>query len=328
MFKKGPKSRPKPSSRRRSATPPAEDDSAAPSEDTVVRPTKKSIANPLVQGSKRRRQGDEPGTSGGLDEFEYSATAEGISSNDFATRSTNWDLAEDTDLADASAAAKRPRLNADGEVSVDDGLYRGQAGYLSTITKRDGTGSDAKMKTGPIRATAHIRSITIMDYQPDVCKPYKETGYCGFGDSCKFMHDRGDYLAGWQLDQIDPNDGTAPEPEEEEEMLPFACLICKQEFDDPVVTKCGHYFCMKCAVERFKKSPKCYACGAATNGIFQKAEKLLLKLEAKRKRRMEEKGITEKEDSDDDDDDDGGIQIGGASDDDSDAESRGEEIEG
>jgi hypothetical protein len=40
-----------------------------------------------------------------------------------------------------------------------------------------------------------------MDYQPDICKDYKETGYCGFGDSCKFMHDRGDYKSGWQLER-------------------------------------------------------------------------------------------------------------------------------
>ena len=39
------------------------------------------------------------------------------------------------------------------------------------------------------------------DYQPDICKDYKETGYCGFGDSCKFMHDRSDYKHGWQLER-------------------------------------------------------------------------------------------------------------------------------
>ncbi|KAL4078199.1 hypothetical protein V8B97DRAFT_1935761 [Scleroderma yunnanense] len=65
-----------------------------------------------------------------------------------------------------------------------------------------------KMPTG-----ATIRTATIVDYQPDVCKDYKgahfryvaqafwyladsilliiETGYCGFGDTCKFLHDRG-----------------------------------------------------------------------------------------------------------------------------------------
>jgi hypothetical protein len=26
-------------------------------------------------------------------------------------------------------------------------------------------------------------------------------GYCGFGDSCKFLHDRSDYKYGWQLER-------------------------------------------------------------------------------------------------------------------------------
>lgn len=30
---------------------------------------------------------------------------------------------------------------------------------------------------------------------------------------------------------------------EDEEEIPFACLICRKEFTDPVVTKCGHFFC-------------------------------------------------------------------------------------
>jgi RING finger protein 113A len=47
---------------------------------------------------------------------------------------------------------------------------------------------------------------------------------------------------------------------------------------------------LRCAIDRFIKSPKCYACGAATSGIFNKAEKILGKMEAKNKRRREEKG--------------------------------------
>ena len=56
------------------------------------------------------------------------------------------------------------------------------------------------------------------DYQPNVCKDYKETGYCGYGglsqcllfrlcwltfplDSCIYLHDRGDYKTGWQLEK-------------------------------------------------------------------------------------------------------------------------------
>jgi hypothetical protein len=40
------------------------------------------------------------------------------------------------------------------------------------------------------------------DYQPDICKDYKETGFCSYGDSCKFMHDRGDYKSGWELEAV------------------------------------------------------------------------------------------------------------------------------
>lgn len=54
---------------------------------------------------------------------------------------------------------------------------------------------------GPIRASTHIGVSARFDYQPDICKDYEETGYCGYGDSCKFMHDRGDYKSGWQLEK-------------------------------------------------------------------------------------------------------------------------------
>ena len=66
---------------------------------------------------------------------------------------------------------------------------------------------------------------------------------------------------------------------------------------------------IRCAIDRFIKSPKCYACGAPTSGIYNKAEKILAKLEAKQKQRREERGIVK-----DEADEDGGIQIGGASD--------------
>ena len=54
---------------------------------------------------------------------------------------------------------------------------------------------------GPLRAPKNVRNTCRFDYQPDVCKDYKDTGYCGFGDTCKFLHDRGDYKAGWQIER-------------------------------------------------------------------------------------------------------------------------------
>ena len=55
---------------------------------------------------------------------------------------------------------------------------------------------------GPLRASVHMRQTAIFDYKPDICKDYKETGYCGYGDSCKFIHDRSDYKSGWELDRV------------------------------------------------------------------------------------------------------------------------------
>ena len=65
----------------------------------------------------------------------------------------------------------------------------------------------------------------------------------------------------------------------------------------------------RCAIDWFIKSPKCYACGAATSGIFNKAEKILAKLEAKSKKKREDRGIV-----DDENVGDTGIQFGGGSD--------------
>ena len=32
---------------------------------------------------------------------------------------------------------------------------------------------------GPVRASAHYRATVIFDYKPDICKDYKDTGFCG-----------------------------------------------------------------------------------------------------------------------------------------------------
>lgn len=52
-----------------------------------------------------------------------------------------------------------------------------------------------------LKASSNIKSTTSQDYQPDVCKDYKLTGFCGYGDSCKFLHMREDYKAGWQIER-------------------------------------------------------------------------------------------------------------------------------
>ncbi|KAF5011671.1 hypothetical protein FDECE_2246 [Fusarium decemcellulare] len=165
---------------------------------------------------------------------------------------------------------------------------------------------DEPTKQGPTRASTNVRTTTTIDFAPDVCKDYRKTGFCAFGDSCVFLHDRSDMKQGWQLDRewetitrgrktpggtvvssahhddIDPADDEA-----ETTMLdkiPSACIICEGSYREPIVTSCGHYFCEPCALKRYRQDPTCAACGAGTNGVFNAAKRLKKLLEKKKER--------------------------------------------
>ncbi|KAH7315749.1 hypothetical protein KP509_21G063700 [Ceratopteris richardii] len=172
---------------------------------------------------------------------------------------------------DARALREKVLKQADealkGKKPQDPKLYKGIHGYTDHKAgfRREQTiaGEKAGGAHGPLRASAHIRWSVRFDYQPDICKDYKETGYCGYGDACKFMHDRGDYKSGWQMDReweeaeksrkaklaqrIQEEEQS--DEEDDDDSLPFACLICRQPFEDPVVTLCKHYFCEHCALK-------------------------------------------------------------------------------
>ncbi len=68
------------------------------------------------------------------------------------------------------------------------------------------------------------------------------------------------------------------------EGIPFACIICKDKYQDPIVTKCGHYFCESCALKRYRKDPSCAACGSGTGGVFNVAKGLKKLLDKKREK--------------------------------------------
>ncbi|CCL99055.1 uncharacterized protein FIBRA_01066 [Fibroporia radiculosa] len=302
FFKKKGRGRPT-TARKRSASPPTGASSSLPtassssstSKSEVVLPSRKAAANLLSAGTKRtlsQRDGDNRVIDNSDDEDERDGpdvkwTAAGSHTN-AALEILQGDEA-------AEILAKRQRVSREedeGEAEVpDDGLYRGQKAYATHIRKNQEI--PKAMRAGPQRATGStIRTVTIVDYQPDVCKDYKETGFCGYGDTCKFLHDRGTYLAGWQLDQLAAaprkSAGDAPESDSDsDEDVPFACLICRKPYTEPIVTRCGHYFCSACAIRRFARTPKCAACGAPTAGIFNRADKVIEKMRKAREAKGE-----------------------------------------
>ena len=292
----------KPSFRKRVATPtspPDSDSGFTSSEDEEGRQVRRRRKNVGLTASSNK----DVHTKQAQEEAVPSVTPLPLpnNSND-ATRASNWyDESADGEL-NAKNLLGTTRSQA-SERAESDGSYRGVANYQSFIQKNPNALSK---QVGPIKSSTNVRTITVTDFAPDVCKDYKQTGHCGFGDNCKFLHAREDYKQGWELDR-DWEIGTkgkkivgktvasanrsgqiGDEDKEDDddllESIPFACIICKKPYTNPVVTKCGHYFCEACALQRYKKSPSCAACGSGTGGVFNVAKKLNLMLEKKRER--------------------------------------------
>uniref|UniRef100_A0A1I7XSW5 RING-type domain-containing protein n=1 Tax=Heterorhabditis bacteriophora TaxID=37862 RepID=A0A1I7XSW5_HETBA len=104
-----------------------------------------------------------------------------------------------------------------------------------------------------MRAPQFLRQTVRWDFAPDICKDYKETGFCTFGGNIT-----DDTLQSFEIH----NDG---------DEIPEICYTCGNEFTDPVITRCGHYFCELCALNQFKKSKKCPICNEPTGGVFNRA---------------------------------------------------------
>jgi hypothetical protein len=192
-----------------------------------------------------------------------------------------------TPSASAAAAA------AGGEDSkAAASVYRGLSAAKASVLPKS-LDEVRGAQTGPLRAPSNLRVTSVLDYKPDVCKDYKETGYCGYGDTCIYMHDRGDYKSGYELEKEwqaksklkaaalargevwKDHDGAAADGGKEHAQAaakPFACHICRKPFTRPVETLCGHVFCQRCAFGAYAKSSKCAVCGAQTKGVFNSAE--------------------------------------------------------
>ncbi|XP_072937724.1 E3 ubiquitin-protein ligase RNF113A [Epargyreus clarus] len=275
----------------------SEDQSSSNSDEpTVVLPTKRpQKANPNIQTTAGpKRQKSEWNNDGSSDDEKVQESRTTLSVQQQRENATaTYELDTERDRDAQAIFEKAQKINEELQGQADDKVYRGLNNYAQYYKKRDtaaGNASSGLVRKGPIRAPANLRATVRWDYQPDICKDYKETGFCGFGDSCKFLHDRSDYKHGWQLEREDVVEGDSDYEVHSDDDLPFKCFICRGSFVEPVVTKCKHYFCEKCALQNFKKSSRCFICNTQTSGVFNPADELRQKL----------RNREEEEDDDDD----------------------------
>ena len=291
--------------RARSGSIDEEDGPAAASTSGVVRPQKVAKANPMVSSSGSGSGGSGGGSTSLRHELAHASDRRISNFDNKATATNEQDIDRNQD-AQAQFEAARKMWEDGGDVAADGSkVYRGQKAYRQYTEKAESFDSQVNKGAGPARAPVHFRAISRFDYQPDICKDYKETGFCGYGDACVFLHDRSDYKSGWQLEKqweqqqrerahaaalqafegaerggTDLGSSTS-KANADEERLPFACLLCREPWhakSAPVVTKCEHYFCEACALKHAAKTKRCFVCAENTGGIFNKAKAIQEKI--------------------------------------------------
>ena len=145
---------------------------------------------------------------------------------------------------------------------------------LGTLLKKETEPGDGRVSEMDAAKKVGWRKMdVVLDEQVPICKDYHDTGYCTFGASCKFMHIRDDVLNSSQLERKLAMERYKKLQEQRKRMeetaqQPDVCPICQSFYKDAVITRCGHKFCCKCAMERYKKDHTCAVCGADTNGVF------------------------------------------------------------
>lgn len=160
--------------RKRAATPPPansdSDSDMSSSEDESGQRVKRRKKTAAVTASSKTA-GDKNNEA--LSTTAFTADRSGITNSNDATKHSNW-YDEEADGAMSAKNLLGTSRNAAASKSQPDGTYKGLANQTSFIQKNP----DAPQRSvGPMKAPSNVRTITFMDYKPDVCKDYKQTGY-------------------------------------------------------------------------------------------------------------------------------------------------------
>ncbi|GME96243.1 metal ion binding protein [[Candida] boidinii] len=106
------------------------------------------------------------------------------SGNSNSNSNSNSDASSDSD---SDSNSNQQKANTEKEIKKHDSdgnkLYTGMKNYNAVKPK--------EMKVKGL--SADIKANNVIDYQRDVCKDFLKNGYCGFGDTCKFLHYRDEF---------------------------------------------------------------------------------------------------------------------------------------
>jgi RING finger protein 113A len=105
------------------------------------------------------------------------ASTTNIKSSDKDLTATVFKADRNTAIASANDATKRSNWY--------DEESRDKHSKNKDSRDKDSTSRDSqvapKKAVGPVKAPTNVRMTVFTDFSPDVCKDYKQTGFCGFG---------------------------------------------------------------------------------------------------------------------------------------------------
>ena len=162
----------KTSIRKRQATPPAEDSEESSgyssSDDGEGHRVKRRRKAAGVSATSRAK----PIESVDIEAPKFTADRSShLSSSNDATKQSNWfdeQQLKNDDLTPQNLLGKtRARPQPSNEQAQPDGTYKGAFNYQNFIQKNPNAPTK---QVGPIKAPTNIRTITVTDFAPDVCK--------------------------------------------------------------------------------------------------------------------------------------------------------------
>ncbi|EJT69122.1 hypothetical protein GGTG_13232 [Gaeumannomyces tritici R3-111a-1] len=144
--------------------------------------------------------------------------------------------------------------------------------------------------SGAGQGTTNIRAVTVTDFAPDVCKDASAITASTYtresitrpggsstrewGSVAKGKKNIGGTVVASAADRGKRANNKDDDDDVLLKSIPFACIMCREAYKQPVVTRCGHYFCKPCALKPYRKDPTCAAYGSGTDGVFNDSKSL------------------------------------------------------